>query len=84
MTNTTEGRQHLDHHATTGGIAGFDPNAFVLSAGSIRNDLGGGTFSISQSGNDLHLNFTPLPKPSTLVMAFVGLLGLGFYGWRRR
>ncbi|NQU20487.1 MAG: FG-GAP repeat protein [Candidatus Nealsonbacteria bacterium] len=73
--------------ATTGGISGFDADAFVLDAGSLQNDLGGGTFWISQSGNDLQVNFTPIPEPSTLAMAAMaamGLLGLACYGRRRR
>ncbi len=70
--------------ATTGGIWGFDADAFFLDAGSLQNDLGGGTFWIGQSGNDLHLNFAPIPEPSTLAMAAMGLLGLAFYAWRRR
>ncbi len=70
--------------ATTGGIWGFDADAFFLDTGSLQNDLGGGTFWIGQSGNDLHLNFAPIPEPSTLAMAAIGLLGLAFCAWRRR
>ncbi len=70
--------------ATTDGIFGFNADAFLLDAGSLQNDFGGGTFWISHSGNDLHLNFAPIPEPSTLAMAAMGLLGLGLYGWRRR
>ena len=48
---------------TTSGITGFDANEFTASAtaGNFTNNnaLNGGTFSVSQSGNNLLLNFAP-------------------------
>jgi len=47
-----------------GGISGFAANKFLISTsatngtGGFTNSLGGGTFSIAQSGNDLNLVFT--------------------------
>ena len=47
-----------------GGISGFAANKFLISTsatngtGGFANSLGGGTFSIAQSGNDLNLVFT--------------------------
>ena len=34
--------------------------------------------------NITEAGFTPIPEPSTLLLAVVGLLGLGLAGWRRR
>jgi len=46
---------------TTGGITGFSADKFNIDTAGFFNHLGGGTFSLSleNSGNDLHLNFTP-------------------------
>jgi len=32
----------------------------------------------------LTIDYMPIPEPSTLAIWALGLLGLGFYGWRRR
>jgi autotransporter-associated beta strand protein len=50
--------------SAAGGISGFAANKFVVVAsatngtGGFANSLGGGTFSIAQSGNDLNLVFS--------------------------
>jgi hypothetical protein len=59
--------------SATGGIAGFDPSVVAIDAAPFSGLLGGGRLSLTQSGNDLVLNFTPVPEPSTCA-----LLGLGF------
>ena len=58
----------------TGGITGFVADAFVIntaaSGGSpgFANDLGGGTFSLAVSGNDLNLVFAPGSGPQDIVI----------------
>jgi hypothetical protein len=45
----------------SGGVSGFDTNAFAIDASGFVNSLGAvGAFSVSQSGNDVYLNFTPV------------------------
>ncbi len=58
--------------ATIDGLL-VDPSAF-------QNQLGGGSFSLSASGdgNDLFLTFTPVPEPTSLALAVTGLLCLGY------
>jgi autotransporter-associated beta strand protein len=70
--------------ASATGITGFDPNAFMLDATGFSNSLGIGSFFLSQSGNDLLLNFTPVPEPSTYALLGTGLLVLLARGFRRR
>jgi autotransporter-associated beta strand protein len=45
---------------------------------------GGGFFSVSQSGNNLLLNFTPVPEPSTYALMGLGLAASGLAAWRKR
>jgi len=43
------------------GVTGFDPSAFTIDASQFANSTGAvGAFSISQSGNNVYLNFTPV------------------------
>ncbi len=64
------------------GILGFDAANFILNIGSnngtagFSNNLGGGMFSVSQSGNNLLLNFTAVPEPSSALLGGLGLLAL--------
>ncbi|MBP1690293.1 MAG: hypothetical protein H6Q34_866 [Deltaproteobacteria bacterium] len=50
-----------------GGITGFAPGAFTLDHSAFQNDLAGGSFSITQSGNDLLLLFTAVPPTPTPI-----------------
>jgi len=73
--------------STTGGITGFDAANFAVNVGAINgtggfsNALGGGTFSVAQSGNNLLLEFTPIPEPSTWALITIGLCAVT---WLRR
>ena len=67
-----------------GGISGFNPAEFSLDTTAFANNLGGGHFYVSQAGNAVNLNFTPLPEPSTIALLAAGALGLVGSGWRRR
>jgi autotransporter-associated beta strand protein len=76
-----------------GGIAGFNSSYFNLNTGAnndtagFANGLGGGTFSLAQSGNDLNLIFTaapPIPEPGTWAAAALLAGGAAFMRWRKR
>lgn len=62
----------------------FDASLFALDLTGFSSDaLQGGDFSISLSGNNVMLNFTPVPEPSTYAMMALGL-GLVVWSIRRR
>jgi autotransporter-associated beta strand protein len=44
-----------------GGITGFAADLFHVDTSDFDNNLAGGSFNVSQSGNDLLLNFNPGP-----------------------
>jgi hypothetical protein len=67
--------------SATGGISGFDPASFAIDASGFQNLLGGGALTLTVDSNDLMLNFTPVPEPSTYAMMAAGLVVLF---WRRR
>jgi autotransporter-associated beta strand protein len=58
---------------TTSGITGFSAGAFQYDPGYFSNGLDVGHFFVSQTGNDLYLNFTPVPEPTTWVLLSLGL-----------
>ncbi|MEW6158452.1 MAG: hypothetical protein AB1813_13545, partial [Verrucomicrobiota bacterium] len=65
------------------GISGFDPSKFTLNSDDFLNALNGGSFALSQNGNNLNLTFTPVPEPEEYALA-AGIGLLGFAVWRRR
>ena len=68
-------------NATT--ITGFDASEFSLDRSAFSN-TSAGQFFVSQSGNSLVLNFTPVPEPSTYVLMGTGLSLLAASALRRR
>ena len=70
---------------SAGSITNFSSSAFSVDATSLfSNPTGGGNFLVSQSGNDLTLNFTPVPEPSTWMLMVSGLFAAGAAVRRRR
>lgn len=62
-----------------GGIVGFDASAWTVDVSDFRNSLEGGSFAVVQFGNELRLEFTPIPAPGALAV-----LGLAALAGRRR
>lgn len=63
--------------STTGGVTGFDAANFGIFTGANNGAAGfsnafTGTFSVSADTNNLYLNYTAVPEPSTLVMLLGG------------
>jgi len=76
--------------STTDGVSGFNPSLFTINldpfngTGGFSNDLGGGTFSVNLIGNNLFLEFTPIPEPSSWLMLGAGLCVVTLLRRRRR
>jgi hypothetical protein len=69
---------------SSGTLSGFSASDFVINDSSFTNGLGIGSFFISSAGNNIFLNFTPVPEPSTWAMIAAGLALIAFAAWRRR
>ncbi len=76
---------------TTGGITGFAANEFSIllttpggGLPGFQNNFAGGGFFVTQSGNDLFLNFTPVPEPSTWALLLAGSAMAAVSTWRRK
>ncbi len=72
---------------STDGIAAFNPGKVIIDSSLFANSLdagsGNGYFFLSQVGNNMFLNFSPVPEPSTYALMIAGLAVAGL-SWRRR
>jgi autotransporter-associated beta strand protein len=69
---------------SAGSISNFNANQFNLVTTDFANGIAGGSFSFSQSGQSLLLNFTPVPEPSTYLLMGTGLSLIAGAAWRRK
>lgn len=56
------------------GIDGFDPAEFRIDSSGFLNPLNGGTFAVTELGNQLLLTFTPVPEPGFSALAAGGAI----------
>jgi autotransporter-associated beta strand protein len=65
-------------------INGFSADRFAINTTGFLNNLGGGTFLVTETGTGLAINFTPVPEPSTYVLMALGLGLVALFEYRRR
>lgn len=65
-------------------ITGFSSSQFNIVTSGFLNGTTGGVFSITGTTNNLFLNFTPVPEPSTWVLLGMGVLAVVPLAVRRR
>jgi autotransporter-associated beta strand protein len=58
--------------ASTTAITGFSAGEFTLDTLGFGNPTNGGAFSVSEAGDSLYLDFTPVPEPSTWELMAAG------------
>ena len=70
----------FDIATAAGGITGFDAAAFVLDTSGFANPMwptgaaSGGSWSLSQSGNNIRLNYAAaIPEPNSATLSLLGL-----------
>ena len=69
---------------SAGSISGFSASDFTIDGSLFANSLGAGYFFVSADANDVYLNFTPVPEPSTWALIAGGAAIFGFACWKRR
>lgn len=67
---------------STSPITGYTGNQFTINTSAFLN--GPGNFTVTEVGNDLELNFTPAPEPTTWALLAAGTLGIAGLSIRRR
>lgn len=70
--------------ATAPSITGFSAADFSIVTSGFMNSTAGGSFSIADVGNDLYLNFTPVPEPSDWALLASGVALTALAAVRRR
>ncbi len=63
------------------GITGFDASKFALDTSGFLNPFPG-TFSVLQTGNDLFVNYSPVPEPNAACVLIVAAAAVAT--WRSR
>ena len=69
--------------AHTDGITGFNVSAIQIQTTNFTNSIGAGGFYVTTVGNDVYLNFSPVPEPSTYLLMLLGLSAGGLF-WRKK
>jgi autotransporter-associated beta strand protein len=82
--NFNPGSSYVWTFATSPSITSFNAADFNIITSGFTNGTGGGGFSVSQVGNNLNLDFTPVPEPSTWALMASGILALATFEIRRR
>jgi autotransporter-associated beta strand protein len=70
--------------AASSKINGFSSDAFAINSSGFLNNLGGGTFLVTENGTGLAITFTPVPEPSTYLLMALGLGLVALFEYRRR
>jgi len=70
--------------ASAGSISGFSGTDFSVNASAFQNSLNGGYFSVAEAGNQLTLNFTPVPEPASWMLVLGGCGALAAFVPRGR
>lgn len=63
--------------SAAGGITNFNAGAFNINYGNFSTSTGTGGFYVTEIGNDLMLDFSPVPEPSTWALMGSGVFALG-------
>jgi hypothetical protein len=70
--------------ASGSAITGFSASQFNLVTKGFSNSTAGGTFSLTEVGNNLFLDFTPVPEPATCALLLAGVALIGVVARRQR
>lgn len=70
--------------ASANNIVSFSASDFTINTTGFQNATSGGLFSVSNVGNNLFLNFTPVPEPATWAMTALGIAVFAPFAISRR